>query len=169
MRLEPRPAIALRVDEIPCGQGRLQVGRQRMGARSEPELSRYAHRNARKSLRQAENVRIAVELEPPQQGRQRCQSLAEQHDVRARVEIMAGRIGSIRSRRDDPAARASRHSYHLERSLAHLGQAHLAQEIEIVLVEDYRSWRDRGQLPRKLLRAFCEHGIEQGYVMAGLA
>src|ERR1700733_3089496 len=77
--------------------------------------------------------------------------------------MVPGAIGDVGSRRNDPGSGAPSRADHLAGSAAHRAQAHLAQEIEIVLVKQDQL----GLLPMQqtivLIDPIGQHRIEERY------
>ena len=100
---------------------------------------------------------------------QGADALAEQDEIRARIEIGFGGIRSIRARCDDAAAGALRRADHLACRASHPFEAHLAQIVEIVFVEQHQLRLAAAQLLLEFRSAFRQHRIEESHAMAGLA
>ena len=57
---------------------------------------------------------------------------------------------------------------HVKGCLAHLAEAHFAQEIEGILVQQYQLRGERTELRIEVGNAFGKHGIEHRHGMSGL-
>src|ERR1700730_1053507 len=165
MGLQPRGAVAIDIHQIPRRQLTLVGGGENSRAAYRRYLSARKRGDAGQALEELAGVCIRASVEPWQQCEQGCETLAEQRDICSGEEIRLRRIGDVGACRNHPGAAAVCGSDHLAGSPAHLAEAHLAEEVEVVLVEQYELGFHGAQLAVVVLDAFGQHGIEQRHLV----
>src|SRR5262249_6863956 len=134
VRGQPSAAITVHVNEIPSGAlGELDLGHKlRAVDTGHPRTGK--RRSPGDAVHQSAARGFWGEIEPSQDLEQCGQPLALEGDVCARSQIRLGSVAHIGAGYDDARSRGASGGDHLARRLAHLGEAHLAQKIEVVLV-----------------------------------
>ena len=163
VRRAPHRAVTLDVDQLEGRHiGVLGADRQ-PGAAHELELARgVLVRDAGQAVRERQGGRVHTRIGAFDQRTERAQALAEQRHVGAGVEVRARPIGRIGAGDEHPRARAPTGPNHPKRGLAHPPEAHLRQEVEIVLVQEDEVGLHRLQLLLEFLRSVGQHCIEHG-------
>jgi hypothetical protein len=127
---QPDAAVALEVDEVP-GRERKLVER--------PQHRPRRRATQRALLRPGDAGHLAgraAREQPRHELAERQLAFTEDDGGGASREVRLRMVGRVRAGHDDPAAGRASGRDHAERRLAHAQQAHLAQVVEAVLVED---------------------------------
>ena len=101
-----------------------------------------------------------------QQFRKRRQTFADQRHIGPGQKIRGRGIAHIRARCDHPRSGPPRRADHLAGRAAHEPQAHLAQEIERILVQQHDLRLDQGELAVEFANVICEHGVEKRHLVS---
>ena len=125
--------------------------------------------NAGQSLRQIGDRGRGLRIQPRQHLEQSRQPLADQGQIRSGMQIGGRGIGDVGARGDDPGAGAARGADHVAGGTAHGSQAHFAQKIVIILVEQHDLGLFGLQQTIVLVHAVGQHRIEKTYPVPGLA
>ncbi len=110
-------------------------------------------------------ARVGFGAEPPRHHlTHRVLAFAHHARMGAGGEVHLGVVGDIGSAHGDLAAGSERHAHHGERCLAHAREAHLRQEVEVVLVQDHHRRPMLGQAGSELRLVLGQHRVEDGDV-----
>ena len=135
VRGHPDVAVTVHVDQIPGGTlAELRLG-QKLRAIDCGHLPRSEDCGPGEAMNQLAARGGRIEIEATEQLEEGGQPLAFESDVGAGTQIRFGRIADVRARGDDPRPGVMCRGDHLAGRAAHPGQAHFAQEVEIVLVQ----------------------------------
>ena len=97
------------------------------------------------------------------------QPFTQQGHVGAGAQVGLGCIGDVRAGDDDArTARPCAHHHGAGRR-AHRGEAHLREEVVVVLVQHHDLWCGGGEAPLVLGPAVGEHGVVEAHTMAACA
>ena len=165
MGLEPGAAVALDVDQIPGRQLAVLGGRPRLRAVHRPHPVLAQRGDPSDPVRECARRGLRARVQPSQQCFEGHQPFPEQNHVRARAQIGLRSIARVSAGGDDARARAVSAGDHLASRAAHPAETHLAQEVEVVLVQQHELRLHRPQLPLKIANAIGQHRVEQCHLV----
>ncbi len=96
-------------------------------------------------------------------------TFTDQGEICSGIEVRPGGVGDVRAVRDDSGAGAARGHHHVAGGTTHRAQAHFAQKVEIVLVEQDQLRVVGQQQALILVDPVGQHGIEERDSMPGFS
>jgi hypothetical protein len=91
-----------------------------------------------------------------------CSPSPKQDEIRAAFQVFLEVIGGIRTRHDHDGALAPGQLDHPVGGVTHIGQTHLGEVVEAIVINDEEIRPLGGQPGNYLIGAFHEHRIEKG-------
>ena len=162
MPLVPHRAVAFDVDQVPGGVADQPRVRRQRAEPGQLQLPIDQGGDTAEAGGPAV-VGLRVALQPRDQFGQGGDAFADQHGVRARGEEGIRMIGGVGAGDDHPGAAGACRGDHLAGRLAHAAQAHLGQEVEVVLVQHHHVRPGGLQGGFEILDAVGKHRVEQAH------
>ncbi len=160
MRVVPHRTVALDVYQVPSRKVGLLRILQHPRAVQGRHFASDQRRKPRKTGDQLFTGCVQLSIEPWHQLKQGRQSLADESDVCAGSQVRFGRVAHVRAGSDHPRAALVRSADHFARGMTHLAQAHLAQEVVVILIQEDEMRSAGLQEPVIFLDPLREHGVE---------
>ncbi len=166
--LSPEPLIARHVDQVP-GRQAAQARVRRLCATMHVCCSSWADGDTCNAREPGVCIDDGIFFDARHQFEQWCDAFADQHRMRAGSQKHIRVVGCIGAGDQHAAAGRARLRNHLAGRLAHAAQAHLGEEVEVVLVEHHQIRLRLLQGTGVVLHIVGQHRVEQAQRMAALA
>ncbi|MCW0462506.1 hypothetical protein NB717_003574 [Xanthomonas sacchari] len=168
LSLLPERAVARDIQQVPGRRHRQpRIRRPRADLRA-LELRQHRAGHLGEAGHPARRVDVRFRLQPRHQVQQGRDAFADQHRVCTGRKERLRMVRGVGAGDDHPAAAGARLGDHPARGLAHPAQAHLGEEVEVVLVEHHQVRPLRADGVVVVLHALGQHRVEQRHLVSVL-